>query len=99
MGFSVKHKKKGGTITRTFSYSGDLEKCIEDAKKELKNKEESQERVFLHWQAEKANAALDKYEGRIKDLTDFIRLAIQELVKEREEKGGENSGETENPNL
>lgn len=88
MGFSIRHKKKNGTVTRTFSYSGDLEKCIEDAKKELKNKQNSQERVFLHWQAEKANAALTRYEDRIKDLTDFIGLAIQELVKEREQKGG-----------
>lgn len=86
MGFSVKHKKKNGTVTRTFYYSGDLEKCIEDAKKELEKKRVSQERVFLRWQAEKANAALDRYESRINDLRDFIRLAIQELVKEREEK-------------
>lgn len=88
MGFSIKRKKKNGTVTRTFSYSGDLEKCIEDAKKELENKSGSQERVFLHWQAEKANAALNRYEDRINDLTDFIRLAIQELAKEREEKEG-----------
>lgn len=86
MGFSIRHKKKNGTVIRTFSYSGDLEKCIEDAKKELEKKRASQERVFLRWQAEKANAALDRYESRINDLTDFIRLAIQELVKEREEK-------------
>ena len=85
MGFSVKHKKKNGTIARTFTYSGDLGKCIEDAKKELENKKNSQERVFLRWQAEKANAALNRYEGRIEDLTDFIRLAIQELEKKQEE--------------
>lgn len=88
MGFSIKRKKKSGTVTRTFSYSGDLEKCIEDAKKELESKRDSQERVFLRWQAEKANAAINRYEDRIKDLTDFIGLAIQELEKEREEKGG-----------
>ena len=88
MGFSVKHKKKNGTITRTFTYSGDLGKCIEDAKKELENKKNSQERVFLRWQAEKANAALNRYEGRIEDLTDFIRIAIQELEKKQEEQEG-----------
>jgi len=61
VGFSVKHKKKNGTIARTFTYSGDLEKCIEDAKRELEKKRDGQERVFLRWQAEKANAALDRY--------------------------------------
>ena len=88
MGFSVKHKKKNGTIARTFTYSGDLEKCIEDAKRELEKKRDGQERVFLRWQAEKANAALDKYESRIDDLLTFIQVATQELAKEREEKEG-----------
>lgn len=88
MGFSVKHKKKNGTIARTFTYSGDLEKCIEDAKRELEKKQDGQERVFLRWQAEKANAALDRYESRINDLLDFIQAATQELAKEREEKEG-----------
>ena len=33
MGFTVKHKKNSGMIVRSFTYTGDLEKCIEDAKK------------------------------------------------------------------
>lgn len=85
MGFSVKHKKSGGRLTRTFSYTGDLEKCIEDARKELEKKCNSQELIFLQWQAKRAKDALDRYETRITDLTDFIRLATQELAKEQKE--------------
>ncbi len=84
MGFSVKHKKNSGMIIRTFTYTGDLEKCIEDAKKELAKKRESQERTYLRWQADRAKAALDRYEGRIDDLDAFIKTAIKHLSKERE---------------
>lgn len=85
MGFTVKHKKSSGTITRSFTYTGDLEKCIEDAEKELKKKTIAQEREFLRWQAERAKAALDRYEGRIDDLISFIAAAKKHLAEERQQ--------------
>lgn len=38
MGFTVKHKKNSGMIVHSFTYTGDLAKCIEDAEKELLKK-------------------------------------------------------------
>ena len=84
MGFTVKHKKNSGMTVRSFTYTGDLEKCIEDARKELDKKRSSEERTFLRWQADRAKKALDRYEGRIDDLLAFIQAANRELAKDRE---------------
>lgn len=84
MGFTVKHKKNSGMTVRSFTYTGDLEKCIEDARKELDKKRSSEERTFLRWQADRAKKALDKYEGRIDDLLAFIQAANRELAKNQE---------------
>ena len=84
MGFTVKHKKNSGMIVRSFTYTGDLEKCIEDAKKELEKKRSSEERTFLRWQADRAIKALDKYEGRIDDLVAFIQAGNRKLAEDRE---------------
>ena len=64
--------------------SSDLEKCIEDAKKELEKKRSSEERTFLRWQADRAKKALDKYEGRIDDLLAFIQAGNRKLAEDRE---------------
>lgn len=71
-------------IVRSFTYTGDLEKCIEDAKKELEKKRSSEERTFLRWQADRAKKALDRYEGRIDDLLAFIQTANRKLAEDRE---------------
>lgn len=84
MGFTVKHQKNSGMIVRSFTYTGDLEKCIEDAKKELEKKRSSEERTFLRWQADRAKKALDRYEGRIDDLLAFIQTANRKLAEDRE---------------
>lgn len=84
MGFTVKHKKNSGMIVRSFTYTGDLAKCIEDAQKELEKKTVAKEREFLRWQADRAKAALDRYEGRISDLMAFIAAANQHLAEDRE---------------
>ena len=60
MGLTGTHKKNSGMIVRSFTYTGDLEKCIEDAKKELEKKRNPEERTFLRWQADRAKTALDK---------------------------------------
>ena len=91
MGFTVKHKKNSGMIVRSFTYTGDLAKCIEDAQKELKKKTTAQEREFLRWQAERAKAAYDRYEGRISDLIAFIAAANQHLAEERGAEQEENN--------
>ena len=84
MGFTVKHKKNSGMIVRSYTKTGDLEKCIEDAKKELEKKRSSEERTFLRWQADRAKKALDKYEGRIDDLLAFIQAGNRKLAEDRE---------------
>lgn len=84
MGFTVKHKKNSGMTVRSFTYTGDLAKCIEDAEKELLKKRTSEERKFLRWQADRAKKALDKYEGRISDLLSFIETARNKLAEDRE---------------
>lgn len=80
MGFSIKKTKS----KRTFTYTGDLQKAIEQAEKELAERQGSQERVFLLWQYERAKKAYEKYEERIKDVLDFVGLAKRELEKQAE---------------
>lgn len=58
MGFSIRKTKS----KRTFTYTGDLQKAIEQAEKELAERQGSQERVFLLWQYERAKKAYEKYE-------------------------------------
>jgi predicted RNase H-like nuclease len=85
----MRAKRTGTKVTYTFS--GDLQEVLKKAKKELKEKGESQERVFLQWQKDKAVKACDNYERRIADLQDFIPLAVKELRerKVKEEAAGE----------
>lgn len=80
-GMRALHKKTGVT----YKFSGDLRECISKAEKELKEKQESQERVFLRWQRDKAVKAFDAYEKRIGDLKDFIPLAKNEIAKKEQE--------------
>lgn len=89
MGFSIKTSRG----KRTFTYTGDLRAAIEQARKELDGKRDSQERVFLLWQYEQAKKAHEKYEERIKNLEDFIYLAEKE-IKKQEEGGKENESDT-----
>jgi hypothetical protein len=76
-------KCKGGVAT--FTYTGGLEKAVQQAKKELSEKESSQKRGFLKWQRDNAVKAFDTYEKRIRDLNEFIELARERLL---EEEGG-----------
>ena len=71
-------RNKNGVV---FSFTGELQDALEAARKELDKKVQSQERVFLQWQFEKAKKARDTYEKRIEDLQGFIRLAEKELAK------------------
>lgn len=91
-GMTAKHQKSGKVI---YSFSGDLEECIQKARKELRQKEDSEERTFLRWQHEKAKKAHETYERRIEDLKGFIRLGTEELEKRRIEKQ-EAAGHEEN---
>lgn len=68
----------------TYQFTGSLEAAEENAKEELKQKSESQERVFLKWQYDKAKKAYEAYERRIADLKEFIRLVEEEKQKKRE---------------
>ena len=70
-------RNKNGVV---FSFTGELQDALEAARKELDKKVQSQERVFLQWQFEKAKKARDTYEKRIEDLQGFIRLAEKELA-------------------
>lgn len=88
-GMRAVHKKTG----TTFKFTGDIKECIERVEKELKEKQESQERVFLKWQRDKAVKAWESYEKRISDLKDFIPLAKNELRKREE---GQQDGKSEN---
>jgi tRNA A37 threonylcarbamoyladenosine modification protein TsaB len=86
---SVKRKKD----RTTYCYNGNLEATIKASKEEVQKKRESQERVFLKWQYEKAKKAHEAYERRIEDLDSFIELAERELAKEHKKEGaadGEN---------
>lgn len=76
-GFSIKHKKK----STNYTYWGDLKIVIEKAKKELKDKKESNKRIYLLWNYEKAKKEHEKWEKRIIDLEEFIELAENELRK------------------
>lgn len=77
-GMTAKHKKNGVT----FTYTGDLRKCIEKAEKELKEKENSTEWLFLKWQYEKAERAYNTFNRRVNDLKEFIEIAKKELAKQ-----------------
>ena len=83
-GFTAKHKN--GRVS--FTYSGDLQECIDKAEKELEAKQGSQEQVFLTWQYERAKKALNTYNRRIADLKDFIPLAKEELERKKQEAAG-----------
>ena len=50
----------------------------------MREKENSQKRVFLKWQRDNAVKAYENYEKRIDDLQDFIPLAKEELKKRQE---------------
>ena len=52
-------------------------------RKELRQKEDSEERTFLRWQYEKAKKPYETYERRITDLQGFIKLGTEELEKRR----------------
>ena len=80
-GIKAKKSKGGGT---TFTFSGELSDAIETAERELREKENSQKRVFLKWQRDNAVKAYENYEKRIDDLRDFIPLAKKELKKRQE---------------
>lgn len=79
---TVKHNKKANR--KVFSYKGDLEKAMKQAEKELREKKNSQKRVFLEWQYKKAQKERDAYEQRIEDLKDFIELAKEKLEEKNE---------------
>lgn len=86
-GMRAKHQKSGKV---TYTFSGDLADSIQKARKELRQKEDSEERSFLKWQHERAKKAYETYERRIDDLKGFIRLGTEELerrkIEEQEEK-------------
>lgn len=79
-GIRAVHKKNG----TTFKYSGDLKETIEKAEKELKEKEGTTQWLFLKWQYDNARKAFEKYNRRLEDLKDFIKLAKEELAKREE---------------
>ncbi len=83
-GFTARHKN--GSVH--FTYSGDLQECIDKAEKELETKQGSQEQLFLTWQYGRAKKALDTYNRRIEDLKSFIPLAKEELERKKQEAAG-----------
>lgn len=80
-GMRTKKSKGGGT---TFVFTGGLSDAVKAAERELREKENSQKRVFLKWQRDNAVKAYENYEKRIDDLRDFIPLAKEELEKRQE---------------
>lgn len=85
-GMTARHTKKG----TSFTYRGDLQECIEKAEKELREKENSTQWLFLKWQYDNAKKALDTYNRRVRDLKDFIRLGKEKLEEQKaEEAAGE----------
>ena len=82
--------KKGRMTTKrtkdsiTYQFAGKIEEAVENAKEELKRKSESQERVFIKWEYDKAKKAYEAYERRISDLKGFIVLAEKERQKKKE---------------
>lgn len=87
-GMRAKHQKSGKV---TYTFSGDLAESIQKARKELRQKEESEERNFLKWQHEKAKKAYETYERRIDDLQRFIRVGTEELERREIEKKEEHN--------
>lgn len=69
----------------TYQFTQNLEAAVKNSKEELVKKKDSQERVFLKWQYERAKRAYEAYERRIKDLEGFIELAEKEKQKETED--------------
>lgn len=88
-GMRAVHKKNG----TTFKYSGDLKETIEKAEKELKEKEGTTQWLFLKWQYDNARKAFEKYNRRLEDLKDFIKLAKEELAKREEAAPDKRCGE------
>lgn len=85
-GMTARHTKKG----TSFTYRGDLQECIEKAEKELREKENSTQWLFLKWQYDNAKKALDTHNRRVRDLKDFIRLGKEKLEEQKaEEAAGE----------
>lgn len=66
----------------TYAYTGSLEETLEKAKKELREKEDTTQWLFLKWQYDNAKKALDTYNRRVADLKGFIELAEKEIAKE-----------------
>ena len=85
-GMRAVHKKNG----TTFKYSGDLKETIEKAEKELKEKEGTTQWLFLKWQYDNARKAFEKYNRRLEDLKDFIKLAKEELASRKSHRRGQN---------
>lgn len=91
-GMRTKKSKDGRT---TFTFSGGLSDAIETAERELREKENSQKRVFLKWQRDNAVKAYENYEKRIDDLQNFIPLAKEELEKRQEAAKAKEENENE----
>ena len=74
MGMTAKRTKNG----IVYSFTGELQDALEAAQKELDKKVQSQERVFLQWQFDKAKKARDNYEKRISDTgrKGSLRIAV-----------------------
>ncbi|MDO5564940.1 MAG: hypothetical protein Q4F88_06910 [Eubacteriales bacterium] len=77
-----KKVSKGHTV---YSYTGDLAEVLKKAEKELNVKMAADEYSHLKWQADKATKALKRYQDRIIDLKDFIRIATYKLNEEKKE--------------
>lgn len=68
----------------TYKFTESLQAALANAKEELERKVNSQERVFLKWQHEKAKKAYEAYERRIEDLKGFIRLAEEQETEDKQ---------------
>ena len=64
-GMRAVHKKSG----TTFIYSGDLEKAVEKAEKELKEKDGTERHAFLKWQ-------YDNAKKHLKHITEDWRICV-----------------------
>lgn len=93
MGMRAVHNKKGGI---KFKYTGDLAESIRAAEEELEEKKNSQKRMFLMWQKDRAIKEFETYERRIDDLRSFISLGKEELEKKREQETNKNEREDHN---
>ena len=65
--------------------------------KELKENEGTTQWLFLKWQYDNARKAFEKYNRRLEDLKDFIKLAKEELAKREEAAGHERDRMRVNP--